>query len=105
MVDAAELEHGIAVVRLDHPRAPVRRRCTWVVPCRRTESKPNIRFRSIPENPPFPGWWRSRGHDEGAPSVSTVSDQPTGRAPLPTHRGRQTQAAIDTAARIVISRK
>jgi AcrR family transcriptional regulator len=37
--------------------------------------------------------------------VSTVSDQPTGRAPLPTQRGRQTQAAIDTAARIVISRK
>jgi AcrR family transcriptional regulator len=37
--------------------------------------------------------------------VSTVSDQPTRRAPLPTNRGRRTQAAIDTAARIVIARK
>ena len=37
--------------------------------------------------------------------MSTVSDQPTRRAPLPTHRGRRTQAAIDTAARTVIARK
>jgi AcrR family transcriptional regulator len=37
--------------------------------------------------------------------VSTVSDSPTRRAPLPTNRGRQTQAAIDTAARTVIARK
>jgi AcrR family transcriptional regulator len=37
--------------------------------------------------------------------VSTVSDQPTHRAPLPTYRGRRTQAAIDTAARTVIARK
>jgi AcrR family transcriptional regulator len=37
--------------------------------------------------------------------VSTVSDPPTGRAPLPTNRGRRTQAAIDTAARTVIARK
>jgi AcrR family transcriptional regulator len=37
--------------------------------------------------------------------VSTVSDSPTQRAPLPTNRGRQTQAAIDTAARTVIARK
>jgi AcrR family transcriptional regulator len=37
--------------------------------------------------------------------VSTVSDQPTRRAPLPTDRGRRTQAAIDTAARAVIARK
>jgi AcrR family transcriptional regulator len=37
--------------------------------------------------------------------VSTVSDQPTRRAPLPTDRGRRTQAAIDTAARTVIARK
>jgi AcrR family transcriptional regulator len=34
-----------------------------------------------------------------------VSDSPTQRAPLPTNRGRQTQAAIDTAARTVIARK
>jgi len=37
--------------------------------------------------------------------VSTVSDSPTLRSPLPTNRGRQTQAAIDTAARTVIARK
>jgi AcrR family transcriptional regulator len=37
--------------------------------------------------------------------VSTVSDQPTRRAPLPTNRGRRTQAAIDAAARTVIARK
>jgi hypothetical protein len=37
--------------------------------------------------------------------VSTVSDLPTHRAPLPTNRGRQTQAAIDAAARTVIARK
>jgi AcrR family transcriptional regulator len=38
-----------------------------------------------------------------AQSVSTVSDQR--RAPLPTDRGRRTQAAIDAAARTVIARK
>ncbi len=37
--------------------------------------------------------------------MSTVSDSPTRRAALPTTRGRQTQAAIDTAARTVIARK
>jgi AcrR family transcriptional regulator len=37
--------------------------------------------------------------------VSTVSEQPTRRPPLPTNRGRQTQAAIDGAARTVIARK
>ena len=37
--------------------------------------------------------------------MSTVSDLPPRRAPLPTNRGRQTQAAIDTAARTVIARK
>ena len=37
--------------------------------------------------------------------MSTVSDPPTGRAPLPTNRGRRTHAAIDTAARTVIVRK
>ncbi len=37
--------------------------------------------------------------------MSTVSDQPTGRAPLPTNRGRRTQVAIDTAARTVVARK
>ena len=37
--------------------------------------------------------------------MSTVSDEPTNRAPLPTTRGRRTQAAIDTAARAVIARK
>jgi len=37
--------------------------------------------------------------------VSTVSEQPTRRPPLPTNRGRQTQAAIDAAARTVIARK
>jgi AcrR family transcriptional regulator len=37
--------------------------------------------------------------------VSTVCDPPTSRAPLPTNRGRRTQAAIDTAARTVIARK
>jgi AcrR family transcriptional regulator len=37
--------------------------------------------------------------------VSTVSDRPTHRAPLPTNRSRRTQAAIDTAARTVIARK
>ncbi|BBY33933.1 TetR family transcriptional regulator [Mycolicibacter minnesotensis] len=33
------------------------------------------------------------------------SEQPVRRAPLPTHRGRRTQAAIDAAARAVIARK
>jgi AcrR family transcriptional regulator len=37
--------------------------------------------------------------------VSTVSEQPIRRPPLPTHRGRETQAAIDVAARTVIARK
>jgi AcrR family transcriptional regulator len=37
--------------------------------------------------------------------VSTVSDSPSHRAPLPTNRGRRTQAAIDAAARTVIARK
>ena len=37
--------------------------------------------------------------------MSTVSEQPTRRAPLPTDRGRRTQAAIDAAARTVIARK
>jgi AcrR family transcriptional regulator len=36
--------------------------------------------------------------------VSTVSEQPTRRTPLPTSRGRRTQAAIDAAARTVIAR-
>lgn len=37
--------------------------------------------------------------------MSTVSEQPSRRAELPTHRGRRTQAAIDAAARAVIARK
>ncbi|MFZ0719217.1 TetR/AcrR family transcriptional regulator [Mycobacterium sp.] len=37
--------------------------------------------------------------------MSTVSDPPNSRAPLPTNRGRQTQVAIDAAARTVIARK
>ena len=37
--------------------------------------------------------------------MSTVSEQPTRRAQLPTDRGRRTQAAIDAAARTVIARK
>lgn len=37
--------------------------------------------------------------------MSTVSDLPRRRAPLPTNRGRKTQAAIDTAARTVIASK
>ncbi len=37
--------------------------------------------------------------------MSTLSAQTAGRAELPTRRGRQTQAAIDAAARAVISRK
>ncbi|HEU4363078.1 MAG TPA: TetR/AcrR family transcriptional regulator [Mycobacterium sp.] len=37
--------------------------------------------------------------------MSTASAQPGRRAPLPTHRGRKTQAAIDAAARAVIARK
>lgn len=37
--------------------------------------------------------------------MSTVSDVPPRRAPLPTNRGRRTQAAIDNAARTVIARK
>jgi len=37
--------------------------------------------------------------------VSTVSEQPTRRSLLPTNRGRQTQAAIDAAARTVVARK
>src|SRR6201999_2609748 len=95
---------GIAVVRLDHPRAPVRPRGAWLVPWRRSESEPNIRFRSIPEQRRS----RDRGdpsHDEGGPSVSTVSDSSSSRAPLPTNRGRQTQVAIDAAARTVIARQ
>ncbi|MEB3063887.1 TetR/AcrR family transcriptional regulator [Mycolicibacter sp. MYC101] len=37
--------------------------------------------------------------------MSIPSEQPVRRAPLPTHRGRRTQAAIDAAARTVIARK
>jgi AcrR family transcriptional regulator len=37
--------------------------------------------------------------------MSTVSEQPTHRSPLPTNRGRRTQAAIDAAARTVVARK
>ena len=37
--------------------------------------------------------------------MSTVSDSPNSRARLPTNRGRQTQVAIDAAARTVITRK
>ncbi len=37
--------------------------------------------------------------------MSTVSEQPTRRAQVPTDRGRRTQAAIDAAARTVIARK
>lgn len=37
--------------------------------------------------------------------MSTMSEQPTRRAQLPTDRGRRTQAAIDAAARTVIARK
>ena len=37
--------------------------------------------------------------------MSTVSDSSSSRAPLPTNRGRQTQVAIDAAARTVIARK
>jgi AcrR family transcriptional regulator len=37
--------------------------------------------------------------------VTTVSEQSGQRAQLPTRRGRQTQAAIDAAARAVIARK
>jgi AcrR family transcriptional regulator len=37
--------------------------------------------------------------------VSTVTEQPTRRSLLPTNRGRQTQAAIDAAARTVVARK
>jgi AcrR family transcriptional regulator len=37
--------------------------------------------------------------------VPTVSEPSTRRTPLPTHRGRRTQAAMDAAARTVIARK
>jgi AcrR family transcriptional regulator len=37
--------------------------------------------------------------------VSTMSDKPIHRAPIPTNRGRRTRAAIDAAARTVIARK
>lgn len=37
--------------------------------------------------------------------MSTLSEHPGHRDPLPTHRGRRTQAAIDSAARAVIARK
>ena len=37
--------------------------------------------------------------------MSTVSEQPTRRSLLRTNRGRQTQAAIDAAARTVVARK
>ena len=37
--------------------------------------------------------------------MAIVSDSPTNRGRLPTNRGRQTQAAIDAAARTVIARK
>ncbi len=117
MIDAAEFEFGIAVVRLDHPRAPVRRHDDWLVPWRRSESEPNIRFRSIPEQRRS----RDRGdpsHDEGGPSVSTVSDKPTSDKPTsdkPTYRPADpsgvptdsrspaTRTAIDAAARTVIA--
>lgn len=37
--------------------------------------------------------------------MSTVSEQPTRRIPLPTGRGRRKQDPIDAAARRVIARK
>lgn len=37
--------------------------------------------------------------------MSTLSEEPIHRDPLPTRRGRRTQAAIDSAARAVIARK
>ncbi|MGV0627648.1 TetR/AcrR family transcriptional regulator [Mycolicibacter minnesotensis] len=37
--------------------------------------------------------------------MTTHPEQPDQRSPLPTHRGRRTQAAIDAAARTVIARK
>jgi AcrR family transcriptional regulator len=37
--------------------------------------------------------------------VSTAFDEAGRAAPLPTHRGRRTQAAMDTAARTVVARK
>src|SRR5436305_1578182 len=56
MVDAAEFEFGIAVVRLDHPRAPVLRRRASLVPWRGSESEPNITSRSIPGKAPSAGY-------------------------------------------------
>src|SRR5882757_6743924 len=81
VVDSAELEFGIWIVWLDHVAPP---RNFWP----RTRSESNIRFR-------FDQWPIGR-----SPPV-TVSP----REQLPTLRGRQTQAAIDAAARAVIARK
>ncbi len=52
-----------------------------------------------------PGSTDPAGTTKEAHPVPTVSEQPTRRTPLPTSRGRRTQAAIDAAARSVISRK
>ena len=76
MVDAAELELGIGIVGLDH--------VAKLLPRSRSES--NIRFRC-----------------DQCRRGRTVTVSP--REQLPTLRGRQTQAAIDAAARVVIARK
>jgi hypothetical protein len=53
----------------------------------------------------FPGSLSSRGHGGGGPRVTTGSEQPTQRTPLPTSRARRTRTAIDASARRVIARK
>jgi AcrR family transcriptional regulator len=79
MVYTSELELGIRIVRLDH---------LWLLLWPSSISESNIRFN-------FDQW--SDGQGEAVTAGS--------REHLPTLRGRQTQAAIDAAARSVIARK
>src|ERR1700694_3724321 len=81
VVDAAELEFGIVIVWLDH-----------VAPPRTSGQERDLNLTSDS------GLINGRS---GSPPPVTVSP----REQLPTLRGRQTQAAIDAAARAVIARK
>ena len=78
VVDAAEFELGVGIVGLDHDLDSVWSKC---------QSESNIRFSFEP------------GSQRGPPVTVAPREQ------LPTLRGRQTQAAIDAAARMVIARK
>src|SRR6202041_2001744 len=90
VVDPAEFEFRVGVVRLDHRVAPIDPRCDD------PGQDPNLNLTSVSVLA------------QGGAQVSTAASTDGRRGQsgeLPTHRGRQTQAAIDLAARTVIARK